>query len=84
MAKNKSQHSRVVGVLLQTGKISRNQCLQNYISRLGAIICVLKDEGWDFRTEHDRGDYVYHVIKCPFTKEVLTTADGLKVIRYKK
>lgn len=28
------------------GKITRNHCLRNYISRLGAIICDLKKDGY--------------------------------------
>jgi hypothetical protein len=69
MATNKSQKDRIVGVLLKTGKISRNACLRNYISRLGAIICVLKDEGWDFRPEHEEGDYIYYTARCPIKVE---------------
>lgn len=65
MKKEKSQSERVIGVLNQQGYITRNQCLRNYISRLGAIICALKAEGWDFRTEHREGDYAYIVIKKP-------------------
>jgi hypothetical protein len=71
MSTNKSQKNRIVGVLMEKGKITRNMCLANYISRLGAIICTLKSEGWDFRTEKDGGDYVYIVIKNPFKKDTL-------------
>lgn len=49
----------VVRTLLSTGEISRNFCLRNYISRLGAIMNNLKKVGWDFTTERRGGDYVY-------------------------
>ena len=63
--KNKSQKERVVQRILDTGKISRNECLRNFISRLGAIIYKLTKEGWEFRTEEIDGDYVYYQIKNP-------------------
>lgn len=66
--KNKSQKERVIKKLLADGEITRNQCLKNYISRLGAIICTLKSEGWDFETKNVKGDYVYKVTVCPFKK----------------
>jgi ribosomal protein L37AE/L43A len=60
--------------LRKNGKISRNECLRNYISRLGAIIWKLKQHGWkiegslpeDFNPlKHHYGDYVYRLIKEP-------------------
>lgn len=60
--------------LLDNGEISRNWCLKNYISRLGAYIVDLKKQGWEFKTEQRGGDYVYKLIKKPEitvpTKEV--------------
>lgn len=47
------------------GEISRNTCLRNYISRLGAIIHKLKDEGYEFKTERRGGDYVYIMTHNP-------------------
>lgn len=47
--------------LLETGEISRNQCLRQYISRLGARIWDLKKEGYDFEEERRGGDYVYKI-----------------------
>jgi len=53
--------------LEEDGYISRNYCLQNYISRLGARIQDLKKEGWDFRTEIVKtaqgSDFRYYVVK---------------------
>ena len=54
-----SQLDYVVNTLLERGEITRNQCLRNYISRLGAIIDRLKRMGWNFTTERRNGDYVY-------------------------
>lgn len=49
------------------GEISRNECLANYISRLGAIIASLKNDGYRFvsfyrKTAFGR-DYVYKLKK---------------------
>jgi len=76
----KSQKERVIARLLEYKCVSRNLCLQNYISRLSAIIFSLEREGWDFRTENENGDYIYYTIKCPFRQEELTTHDGLHLI----
>lgn len=54
--------------LLTEGEISRNICLQNYITRLAAIIHILKRDGWEFKEIHRGGDYVYQVIKKPELK----------------
>ena len=53
----------IISRLDETGKISRNECLQNYISRLGARIADLKEMGWELegsfeKTENGK-DYVY-------------------------
>ena len=49
---NETQKEFVKDVLLSKGYITRNECLRNYISRLGAIIHTLKSEGWDFKGEY--------------------------------
>ena len=61
--KNETQLEWVKKQIEEQGFISRNQCLRNYCSRLGAIICELKKEGYLFeaeyqKTEHGK-DYVY-------------------------
>ena len=63
----KSQKDIVKDQLKLTGEVSRNWCLQHYITRLSAIIYDLKREGWEFKegfikTEHGK-DYVYKVWK---------------------
>lgn len=68
----KTQEERVKEILRENGKISRNHCLQNYISRLGAIIFDLKEQGWDITGEWvktERGkDFVYTLSDRPKKK----------------
>lgn len=64
---NKTQEKFVEAVLKKKGKISRNFCLQRYISRLSAIIFTLKTKGYKIegqfvKTKHGR-DYVYYLTK---------------------
>lgn len=47
---NMTQKQWVENQLIKNGKITRNECLRNYISRLGAIISMLKDDGYKFET----------------------------------
>lgn len=63
--KKPTQKERVVGQLQKNGYITRNQCLRVYITRLSAIILDLRNEGWDFKAEDDKGDYKYTVTKKP-------------------
>ena len=48
MNKNQSQLQWVVDQLKKNGFVTRNQCLHNYISRLGSIIWKLKKKGFEF------------------------------------
>jgi hypothetical protein len=89
--KNKSQKDFVIKQLLEKGKISRNFALKNYISRLGALIFDLKEEGWDFVTytvdspkpDGSKGkNFVYEVTKCPF-KKIVYNVNGKEIITYK-
>jgi hypothetical protein len=41
----------VLKELSEKGEIGRNFCLKNYLSRLGAIIAILKKQGLEFKTE---------------------------------
>lgn len=58
-----TQKEFVIERLKSTGRISRNMCLQNYITRLGAIVCQLNKEGWNLKGqfyEYENGkDFVY-------------------------
>lgn len=63
--KNNTQMEWVLQQLRAKGYITRNECLRNYISRLGAIICDLNKEGYDItgenmHTEYGR-DYIYKI-----------------------
>ena len=69
-----TQKKWVENILEKDGKISRNSCLQNYVSRLGAIIAVLKQDGYEFDADYKEyrtlmgwsgKDYVYTVTKYP-------------------
>ena len=69
---NQTQEKWVKERLIANGKITRNECLRAYISRLGAIICNLKKEGWDFETSYQKvetqygwtgKDYIYKLKK---------------------
>ena len=60
--------------LKEKGFITRNEALRNYISRLGAIIHLLKKDGWIIETERiktkkpdggDGYDYKYKLVS-PF------------------
>lgn len=63
--KNETQEQRVVYKLKTDGFITRNECLRNYISRLGALICRLKKQGYVFKTSNVEGDYRYDVVSFP-------------------
>jgi len=67
-----SQEQQVINQLRTYGEVSRNWCLQNYISRLGAIISKLQADGWTFyahyeKTQYGR-DYIYELMKQPELK----------------
>lgn len=67
------------------GEISRNFCLQNRISRLGAIIALLKSTGWEFVTERRYGDYVYILKDKPKQKKTVVERDVFgNIIRVKE
>lgn len=70
---NKTQKEWVKEQLLQHGKVSRNQALSIYISRLGAIIYDLNKDGWKIVGEivpkNGGKDYVYTLNPAPDTYE---------------
>ena len=63
----KSQEQYVVNELLKNGQISRNQCLQKYITRLGALIYIIKNKNpqWEISAKFVKinggKDYVYYL-----------------------
>jgi len=61
-----SQKERILNQLKKNGYITRNQCLKNYISRLGARIKDLKNEGYiiegkNIKTQYGE-DYIYYLV----------------------
>jgi hypothetical protein len=52
--------------------ITRNECLSQFpaITRLGARINDLKEEGYEFETKQEHGDYVYRLVKRPAAKQL--------------
>lgn len=60
-----TQIQRVKNQLKETGEVSRNWCLANYISRLSAIVMILKEEGYELEASHRQGDYVYKLVNSP-------------------
>jgi hypothetical protein len=84
----KTQSDRIISKLNHDGFVTRNEALQNFISRLGAIICDLTKEGWDFKGEFIKTkngtDYKYTVITSPFKSVKYTTEDGRTIIKFEK
>ena len=77
---NVTQKQWIKERLEQKGEISRNDCLKHYISRLGAIMGQLKDEGYVFIGEYRKvatpygwtgRDYVYKLLRKTEHKSVL-------------
>lgn len=58
------------------GEISRNSCLKAFISRLGAIVQKLENEGYVFTTERRDGDYVYKLVTVPMRKSYEYVNEG--------
>jgi membrane carboxypeptidase/penicillin-binding protein len=79
--KNKTQREIVIDKLLLQGYITRNQCLQMNITRLGAIICDLEQkEGWMFDARYgtkNKKDYGYVIVKCPLHKSTYKIGDKI-------
>lgn len=62
--KKKTQRDWVTAQLIKKGKISRNEALKRYITRLGAIICDIKAETeleivGGYVSKNGGKDYVY-------------------------
>lgn len=65
---NITQIDFVLKTLKKNGKISRNYCLKNSITRLGALIYKLKTQGYKIGAYREVkkgwgvGDYIYYLI----------------------
>lgn len=64
-----TQENIIVNQLKANGFISRNWCLANFISRLGAITNKMEKKGWVFNPHYiktEKGkDYVYELESEP-------------------
>lgn len=68
---NLTQRQRIENRLRERKVITRNECIRNFITRLGAIIIELKKDGWKFEAEYFRGDYRYFATYIPPKQETL-------------
>lgn len=82
---NATQEKRIINRLLEYGVISRNQCLNVKISRLGAIIEDLEKDGWVFKPSYteDRKDYYYEVVYCPLQAIEYRVGDRI-ILKYER
>ena len=66
MVKRKTQLEKIEATLLRFKKVSRNWALRNYITRLSARICDLRDDGHVIKGEYVKGkngkDFVYRLL----------------------
>jgi hypothetical protein len=72
MSAHPSQNDRVRFKLNRDGFITRNQCLSQRpaITRLSARIQDLEDEGYVFKAEETKNDYVYRLITKPAARQL--------------
>lgn len=78
--KTQTQLEYIKKLLLNYGEVSRNHLLQQFITRGGARINDLKNEGWDIegkwvKTEHGK-DFIYYLVSSPI-KKVVYRVEGL-------
>lgn len=66
-----TQAQWVIQELKANGEVTRNQALSRYISRLGAIACDLKANGWQLEGFNRDGDYVYKLIDRPKDRKIV-------------
>jgi len=71
-----SQKDFVKSELSKNGFITRNKCLRNYISRLSAIIFVLRDEGFEFKTNFVENKTAYGSTEKDFVYNWTNRKDG--------
>ena len=58
-----SQKQKVISQIKNTGQVSRNWALTNFISRLGSLVCDLNKEGYHLTGEYQKTengqDFIY-------------------------
>ncbi len=89
MNKRETQLNFVRNRLLENGKISRNECLQNFISRLGSRIYDLEQEGFSFRREYVKENggrnYYYYLERSPYHKvKYFVPALNKEIVKYER
>lgn len=57
--KTPSQKDKILKLLRTNGRVTRNEALSMFISRLGAIVCDLRKDGMDIEANYKDGDYIY-------------------------
>ncbi len=60
-----TQREWTIQQLKEHGEVTRNQALSVYFSRLGAVVCDLRSEGWDIESVKRDGDWVYKLVDTP-------------------
>ena len=69
--------------LRANGYVSRNWCLSQGVTRLGAYIADLKAEGYEFTANYDKGNYEYHLVKGkPVQVQDVKIENGKALITY--
>jgi len=86
-----NQKEFVINKLKTDGFITRNYCLSLYerkerpnITRLGAIINVLNNEGWKIKGRNNKGDFIYEADNAPYKIQYYTLPDGTIIKKYEK
>jgi hypothetical protein len=80
-----SQREIVIKQIKETGEVTRNWCLNQYISRLSAIIQDLEEDGWEFKAVKQNGDYIYKVTKSRYKRvEYYVPALNKTIFKYER
>ena len=80
----KHQLEWVLERLKENGRVSRNDALAHFISRLSGYILKLRQQGYDFDTLKEGGDYVYVLVSEPKKKGELTLEEQYDLFEPKK
>ncbi len=83
-----TQLRTIISILEERAEVTRNECLELRISRLGALIAVLKDMGYEFdafyRPNATGKDYVYRLSKRPLKKVYEPVYENGRVIKMRE
>jgi hypothetical protein len=73
MTAHKTQLERVKAKIDRDGFVTRNESLSQFpaITRLGARICDLQEEGWTFKMENTGRAYIYRLVTKPQAKTLV-------------